>query len=63
MLNNSVKYTRFCALLPVSRIVRRIATNDPNSMFIIWIERRDSYLSNGATITNFDAIDGKLELI
>ena len=52
-------YTSLCAWL--SRIVRRIATIDPNSMFFVWIERRDSYLSNGATITNFDAIDGKLE--
>ena len=54
-------YTSLWALL--SRIVRRIATNNPNSMFFVWIERRDSYLSNYATITNFDAIDGKLEWI
>ena len=44
----------------LSRIGRKIATNDPNSMFLPWIERRDSYLLNDATINDFEAIDAKL---
>ena len=44
----------------LSRFQRIIATNQSNSMFIARIERRDSYLLNGATISNFEPIRANL---